>query len=108
MIKFRLYSSNSSLIRDMIDLLKSVALGNFIFEKEDDKIICKVTNDVDTYTLRTASLENGIWSIDRNTNPLPTEEPTKSYSEAICELIDSLDGKSYDEGIKFLKKLAGK
>lgn len=108
MIKFRLYSSKSESINKIINLLSSVALGNFIFEEDNNEINCKVTDDVDTYLLgRIRFDENNLLEVtDDNNLSLPTEEPTKSYSLAILELIRSLDGKSYNYSIEFLNKLS--
>lgn len=112
MIKFRLYSSDSfeeGKMTEMINKLSSVALGNFIFKEVDDRTIeCIVSDDINEFKLRILSLnDENIWEVTRvklSLHPLP--EPTKSYSIALCELIDSLEGKGYSEGIDFINRLS--
>lgn len=95
---------------ELINKLSSVALGNFIFDEVDgDGIICKVTDDVNTYSLRSLVMDdNNVLTVSRYKNIGPRTEPTKSYAAAIGELIDSLDGKGYSEAIDFINKLSKK
>lgn len=110
MIKFRMYSSGSgSKMGELVNKLSSVALGNFIFDEVDNGIICKVTDDVNTYSLRSLVMDdNNVLEVNRYRNIGPRTEPTKSYAIAMSELIDSLEGKGYSEAIDFINKLSKK
>lgn len=110
MIKFRMYSSGSgSKMGELVNKLSSVALGNFIFEEGDNEIICKVTDDVNVYSLRRLIMDdNNVLEVNRYRNIGPRTEPTRSYAIAMNELIDSLEGKGYSEAIDFINKLSKK
>lgn len=110
MIKFRMYSSGSgSKMGELVNKLSSVALGNFIFEEDDNEIRCKVTDDVNVYSLRRLIMDdNNVLEVNRYRNTGPRTEPTRSYAIAMNELIDSLDGKGYSEAIDFINKLSKK
>lgn len=110
MIKFRMYSSRSDhKMKNMIDKLSSISLGNIIFEEINNGIIAKVDDGVKIYHLKRLIMnDKNIWEVHSYRQPYPDDEPARSYASALCELINALNGKGWDEGIDFINRLSKK
>lgn len=112
MIKFKMYSEVpiESYMNTLADKLSSISLGNTRFVVRDRSIICGLQDDtkgINPKIILKMDNVNVLRAVPIGAT-IPENEPDKSYTSVLLDLINALDGLGYNEALEFINKLSKK